>query len=132
MCKKDETVDDDAEGDIADSPLLSALYKDITRVEKHVDHQLLVVLVLLVPSAYLYEYSHFKSGWLDAVCVVLVFGAIVIALLRNISKKRRIAEKYGLVCRACGHAPRTHMLLSAATTQRCARCGARLRLDRTG
>jgi len=132
MRKKDETVDDDAEGDIADSPMLSALHNDMTRVEKHVDNQLMVVLVLLVPSAYLYERSSFRSGWLDIVCVVIVFGTIVIALLRNIRKKRSIAEKYGLVCQVCGHAPRSHMLLSAATTQRCARCGARLRLDRAG
>ena len=96
MRKKDETVDDDAEGDIADSPMLSALHNDMTRVEKHVDNQLMVVLVLLVPSAYLYERSSFRSGWLDIVCVVIVFGTIVIALLRNIRKKRSIAEKYGL------------------------------------
>ena len=114
---------DDEEGDISDDPFLEAIHTDLKSVNKRNDKRLLVILLLLVPLAFLYERSGFKNIWLDVVFAGLVVGSIVDTFFRVIRQKQKVAAKYGLVCRACGYKPKAHMVLSAAMTQRCAKCG---------
>jgi len=118
--------DDDEEGDISDDPFLSAVNTDLESVNKRNDNKLLVILLLLVPLAFLYEHSGISSIWLNAVFIGLVVGSIVYTIFRVVRQKQKVAAKYGLVCHVCGYKPKAHMVLSAAMTQRCAKCGANL------
>jgi hypothetical protein len=118
--------DDDEEGDISDDSFLSAVHADLESVNEWNDNRLLVILLLLVPLAILYKRSGITSFWLNAVFVGLVFGSIVYTIFRVVRQKQKVAARYGLVCHVCGYKPRAHMILSAATTRRCAQCGANL------
>ncbi|MBP6096009.1 MAG: hypothetical protein KBF58_08710 [Methyloversatilis sp.] len=124
--RNNDRPDDDEEGDISDDPVLSAIDTDLESVSRRNDNQLLAILVLLVPMAVLYERSDLKSIWLDAAFLGLLFGAVGFTIFRVVRQKQKVAAKYGLACRVCGGKPRAHMVLSAAMTRHCARCGARL------
>ncbi|MBL8476537.1 MAG: hypothetical protein JNK71_10770 [Methyloversatilis sp.] len=125
--RNNDPPDAEQDGDISDDPRLSAIDRDLASVSKRNDNLLLVILLLLVPLAFVYERSGFKGVWLDAAFLGLLFGAIGYLIFRVVRQKQRVAARYGLVCRACGEKPGAHMVLSAAMTQHCARCGAKLR-----
>ncbi|MFH1813998.1 MAG: hypothetical protein ABIF28_07485 [Pseudomonadota bacterium] len=118
--------DAEQDEDISDDPRLSAIDRDLASVSKRNDNQLLVILLVLVPLAFLYERSGFKGVWLDAAFLGLLFGVIGYMIFRVARQKQRVAARFGLVCRVCGEKPKAHMVLSAAMTQHCARCGAKL------
>ena len=117
---------DDEEGDISDDPFLTAVNTDLESVNKRNDNRLLVILLLLVPLAILYERSGITSIWLNAVGVGLVVGSIAYTIFRVVRQKQNVAAKYGLVCPVCGYKPKAHMVLSTAMTLRCLKCGAKL------
>ncbi|OYY95353.1 MAG: hypothetical protein B7Y41_02300 [Hydrogenophilales bacterium 28-61-23] len=124
--RNNDRPDDDEEGDISDDPFLSAVNTDLESVNKRNDNKLLGILLSLVPLAFLYEHSGISSIWLNAVFIGLVVGSIVYTIFRVVRQKQKVAAKYGLVCHVCGYKPKAHMVLSAAMTQRCAKCGANL------
>jgi hypothetical protein len=117
----------DDEGDISDNPFLSAINADLVAANQRGDRLLLIVLVLLAALAYLYKRSGGASIWLNALLAALVIGSIVYTFWRAQRQSHQVAAKYGLVCKACGHAPKAHMILSTATTLRCAKCKASLK-----
>jgi len=125
--QNNDRPDDEEDGDISDDPRLSAIDRDLASVSKRNDHLLLVILLMLVPLAFVYERSGFKGVWLDAAFLGLLFGTIGYLIFRVARQKQRVAARYGLVCRMCGEKPKAHMVLSAAMTQHCARCGSKLR-----
>ena len=125
--RNNDRPDDDEEGDISDDPFLSAVNFDLELVNKRNDNKLLVILLLLVPLAFFYEHSGITGIWLNAIFVGLLIGTIVYTMFRVVRQKQEVAAKYGLVCHACGYKPKAHMILSAAMTQRCAKCGANLK-----
>jgi hypothetical protein len=124
--RKNDSPDDDEEGDISDDPFLSAVNIDLESVNKRNDNKLLVILLLLLPLSFLYEHSGITSIWLNVVFIGLVVGSIVYTIFMVVRQKQMVAAKYGLVCHVCGYKPKAHMVLSAAMTQRCAKCGASL------
>ena len=117
---------DDEEGHISDDPFLSAVNADLESVNKHNDNKLLVILLLLIPLAFIYERSGVKNAWLDAGGIGLIVGSIVHTIYTVAAQKKKIAAKYGLVCHVCGYKPKANMVLSAAMTQHCTKCGAKL------
>jgi hypothetical protein len=125
--RNNDRPDDDEEGDISDDPRLSAIDTELESVSKRNDNQLLATLLLLVPMAMLYERSDLKSIWLDAAFLGLLFGAVAYTIFRVVRQKQEVAARHGLVCRVCGGKPGAHMVLSAAMTQHCAKCGAELK-----
>lgn len=124
MCA-DKTTDEE-EGDISDSPLLSAINADLVAANRRGDRLLLAVLVLLAALSYLYKRSGGASVWLNTMLIGLVIGSIVYTVWQALRQSRQVASKYGLVCETCGYVPKAHMILSAASTLRCAKCKASL------
>ena len=121
---------DDEEGDVADDPFLSAVDADLGSVDRLNDHKLGVALALLVAAAYGYHRSGVKSPWIDALGVAALLGVIGFVILRAAQQKRRVAVQHGLRCKRCGHIPSAHMVMSAAMSERCAKCGAPLEARR--
>ena len=118
--------DEEEEGDIADNPLLSAIAADLERAEKQTDNNLLVALAAIVSALFLIERLLGKNSWLEGLTVVAVIGAIGYTIFSVVLRKRDVATKYGLICPVCEHKPSAHMIIAAATTHRCRKCGAEL------
>lgn len=120
------TPTDDEEGDIADDPLLSAINADLERANNQTDNKLLVALAAIVLALFLVERFLGKNAWLEGFAAAAVIGAIVVTIYSAVRSKGDIAAKYGLICPVCKHKPSPQMVLAAAMTRRCRKCGAPL------
>lgn len=120
------TPHDDEDGDIADNPLLSAINSDLERVNNQTDNRLLLALAAIISALFLSEYFLGKNLWLAGLAAAAVIGTIAFTLYSAVRRKAEVAAKYGLICPVCKYRPSAQMLLSAATTQRCRKCGASL------
>lgn len=118
--------EDDEERNVSDDPYLNAVNTDLESIDKRNDNKLLVVLLVLVPLTFLYERYVTTDVWMTGILVGLVVGSIGYTIFRVVRQKQKVAENYGLVCLVCGYKPKAHMVLSAAMTQHCAKCGAKL------
>jgi hypothetical protein len=117
---------DDRETDVADDPLLSAISAELHAINKRSDMKLLIALALNLATVVLFSRLHIKSMWFDlleAAVVVTSIGGTIYSVVRQ---KQRVAGRHGLVCSACGYRPGASMILSAATTRRCRKCGTTL------
>ena len=117
---------DDEERDIADDPLLSAINADLERADKQTDNRLLFVLAAIIAALFLVERFLGKNLWLEGIAVAAVIGAIAFTISSAVRRKTDVAAKYGLICPVCKHKPSPQMVLSAARTRRCRKCGAQL------
>jgi hypothetical protein len=123
---REEPNPDDREADIADDPLLNAISSELHAINKRSDMKLLIALALNVAVVMLVARLQIKSMWLDlveAAVVVTILGGTIYSVVRQ---KQRVAARYGLVCSVCGYRPGVSMILSAATTQHCRKCGSPL------
>lgn len=124
--QREERNRDDRETDIADDPLLRAINGDLHAINKRSDMKLLIALAMNLAVVVLFARLHIKSMWLDlleAAVVVAILGATIYSVVRQ---KQRVAARYGLVCPVCGYRPGVSMIMSAATAQRCRKCGSPL------
>jgi hypothetical protein len=117
---------DDEERDIADDPLLSAINADLGRADNQTDNRLLFALAAIIATLFMAERLLGKNSWLEGFAVVPVIGAIGFTIYSAVRRKTDVAAKYGLICPACSHKPSPQMVLSAARTRRCRKCGAQL------
>jgi|SRR5262245_12403381 len=123
---REEPNPDDREADIADDPLLNAISGELHAINERSDMKLLIALALNVAVVMLFARLQIKSMWLDlveAAVVVTILGGTIYSVVRQ---KQRVAARHGLVCSMCGYRPGVSMILSAATTQRCRKCGSPL------
>jgi len=125
--KKDPPTIDEEEGDISDDPFLSAVFADLGSVEKWNDYKLIVALGVILGIAFFYDRSGLKSPWLDALGVIIILGVIGLTIFRVVREKQNVAVRHGLRCPACSYVPRADVILSVATTERCMKCGSKLR-----
>ena len=119
--------DDYRERDISEDPFLAAVDADLNSANRRNDYKLGIAIAVLLAAAFLYDRTGLKRPSIDAVGVVVVLGVIGLTIFRTVREKKNVAVKYGLRCRVCGYTPGPHMVLSAATIERCAKCGNRLR-----
>jgi hypothetical protein len=123
---REEPNVDDKETDIADDPLVNAISGELHAINKRSDMKLLIALALNLAVVVLFARLHIKSMWLDlleAAIVVTILGGTIYSVVRQ---KQSAAARHGLVCSVCGYRPGVVMILSAATTQRCRKCGSPL------
>jgi hypothetical protein len=117
---------DQEEGDIADDPVVHAVYLELQSINRSSDRRLLIALAISLGLVLLASYWKIKSVWLDALEVAAVLTIIIGTIYSVVRQKQNVAVKHGLVCSNCGNRPRVQMILSAVTTRRCGRCGAPL------
>lgn len=117
-----QDASDDESGDIRDNRLLGRLVGELKQVSRRNDNALMIALAFLVGVIVVYDRSGLRRPWLDALAMVTVAAALVATIVRNVSQKRDVATRYGLRCPKCGYVPLPNMVLSAATTRRCAKC----------
>ena len=117
---------DDEDGDIADNPLLSAINADLERANSQTDNRLLLALAVIISVLFLSEYFLGKNFWLESFAAAAVIGVIAFTLYSAVRRKAAVAAKYGLICPVCKYRPSAQMILSAAMTRRCRKCGAPL------
>src|SRR5713226_10684267 len=133
--KSDRSPQDGENGDISEDLqdiLVKAVRADLESVNKRTDNKLLVALGVLVSLVFLYGRSDFKSVWLDYLLIISIPGAIAYTIYSVIRQKKMVAVKYGLACPACGYTPKVNkvnMVLLAAETQLCRKCGGRLNVN---
>jgi len=123
---REEPNPDDRETDIADDPLLKAIRGELHAINKRSDAKLLIAIALNLAVVMLFAQLHIKSMWFDlseAAMVVTIIGGTIYSVVRQ---KQYVAVRHGLVCSVCGYRPGVTMILSAATTQRCRKCGSPL------
>jgi hypothetical protein len=129
---REETSPHDREFDIHDVPLLRVIDSELHAINKRTDMKLIVVLALSLAVVVVLTRLHIKSMWLDvveAVVVVMILGGTIFSV---VLQKRRVAVRHGLVGTTCGYGPGPSMIMSAATTQRCRKCRARLPIATRG
>jgi formate dehydrogenase maturation protein FdhE len=117
---------DNEESNIADDPVLSAISTDLERVDSQTDNRLLFVLGAIVLAGFLTEHFFGKSPWLEVLGAVAIVSAIAATITSAVRRKADLAVKYRLICPVCKHRPSTSMVLAAAMTLRCQKCGAEL------
>lgn len=122
----DRHDDGDGEPDLSDDPVLSALNHDLESALRLTDNRLFIFLGVALAASYLPRYFPVPAAAayvLHAGAVVCVIGGIVFTI-RSVSKyKQKIAARYGLVCKACGHRPKTSQIMLTAQVGQCAACG---------
>jgi hypothetical protein len=116
----------DEEGDIADDPVLSAINADLERANSQTDNRLLFSLAAIIAILFFAERFLGKNSWLEGFAAAAVIGAIAFTIYSAVRRKADVAAKYGLICPVCKHKPSPQMVLSAARTRRCRKCGASL------
>lgn len=119
------TQHEEDESDISDDPTLSALNNELNSVLNFTDNRLVIFLVSLAAVVYLLDYFRLP-GAVMFVGAVLGIAGIACTIFSVARGKQRVAEKYGLVCKACGHRPKTSQIMLVAQTQQCAACGKEL------
>jgi hypothetical protein len=117
---------DDKETDIADDPLLSAISGELDSARKQGDRSLFIALALALAVVLLLSRLQIKSVWLDLLQLSVLASIIGGTIYSVVRQKQRVAARHGLVCPACGYRPWVTMILSAATTHRCSKCGSSL------
>ena len=123
---RQEPNPDDRETDIADDPLLKKISSELHAINKRSDIKLLIALALNLAIVALIAQFHIKSIWLDlleATFVVMILGGTIYSVIRQ---KQNVAARHGLACSVCGHRPGVSMILPAATTKHCRKCGSSL------
>ena len=119
---------EDEDSDLSDDPVLLALNKELESVLSFTDNRLIIFLGVLVAVTYLLEYLQAPSVVFFLGVVFCIIGGLGYTIFSVLKGKQRVAARYGLVCRACGHRPKTSQIMLAAQTQQCAACGNMLNL----
>jgi hypothetical protein len=114
---------DDEEGDIADDPLVYAIYLELQSINKRSDKMLLVALVISCGLVLLIAQWKIQNVWIEALEATVVLAIVIGTIYSVVRQKQNIAIKHGLVCSNCGNRPRVQTIISAATTKRCSKCG---------
>ena len=118
MAPQDPHSDDD-DTDISEDPELHA-------IDKRNDIKLLVALALSVAVVFMLARLHVEGLWVNTIEVMFIVALLGGTIYSTIRQKQKVAARYGLVCARCGYQPWPSTILSAATTQRCRKCGSRL------
>jgi hypothetical protein len=123
----------DRESDIHDVPLPRVIDSELHAINKRTDTKLIIALALNLAVVVVFARLHIKSLWLDVVeaaVVVTITGATIFSV---VARRRRVAQRHGLVCSMCAYAPSGESsIISAAITQRCRKCRARLPIATRG
>jgi hypothetical protein len=123
----------DDESDLSDDPILSALNTDLEAALRITDNRLFIFVGGTLVASYLPEYLHVPpvaANVFYAGAVACIIGGIGFTILSVIKGKQKVAARYGLVCQACGHRPKTSQILLTAQIGRCAACGKELNLHK--
>jgi len=118
--------DEDEDEDIADDPVLSAINADLERANSQTDNRLLLFLAAIALVFFLGERLIGKNSWLEGLAASAIVAAIAYTIFSAVRRKGDVAAKYGLICPVCKHKPSAQMVLAAAMTRRCRKCGAPL------
>ncbi|WP_157278056.1 hypothetical protein [Methyloversatilis thermotolerans] len=124
--RSNENLTKDGEAEIPQEAFLCALDAETDSVNKIRDNKLLAAILLVVVGLYFGEQLIRNHEWLGIILVLFCMGFIAYTIFRTAQDKQNVAVKYGLRCTRCGHIPAAQMMASAATSRRCAKCGARL------
>jgi hypothetical protein len=119
--------------DLSNDPVLSALDRDLSAVARRTDNRLFLFLGAALAASYLPKYVHAPApaaNLLSAAAIVCIIGGIVFTIRSVMSGKQKVAAKYGLVCRACGHRPRTSQIMLTAQLGQCASCNNELNVHK--
>jgi hypothetical protein len=126
-----ETGDEGA--DLSDDPVLSALERDLASVSRRTDNRLFVFLGAALAASYLPKYVRVPApaaNVLSIAAIACIIGGIIFTIRSVMSGKQKVAAKYGLVCRACGHRPTTNRIMLTAELGRCASCNNELNVHK--
>lgn len=124
--KSKHAYDADDESDISEDPILSALNGDLESVLRKTDNHLFIFLGAALAAAYLPKHLHaslFIVHLFYAAAVAFVVVGIGFTISSVIKKKQKVAARYGLVCKRCGHRPKVGKIMLAAQVGQCAACG---------
>ena len=122
----DPIVRKDEEPDFSDDPVLASLNKELESVLRFTDNRLIIILGILVAVTYLLDHLQAPPAVLFLGAVFCVGGGIGYTIFSVTKGKQRLAARYGLVCRTCGHRPKTSQIMLVAQVRRCAICGNKL------
>lgn len=125
--------DGDDESDLSDDPILSSLNTDLESVQRFTDNRLFIFVGAARAAAYLPDDLHVPpraASVFYADAVTCIIGGIGFTIFSVIKGKHKVAERYGLVCQACGNRPRTSHILFTARIGQCAACGKQLNVHK--
>jgi DNA-directed RNA polymerase subunit RPC12/RpoP len=125
MAPQDPHSDDDCT-DISEDPELNAIQLQLHAIDKRNDTRLLVALAVGLAPVALLTRLHVEGLWVNTIEVLFVVALLGGTIYSAIRQKQKLAARHGLVCARCGYLPWPSTILSAATTQRCRKCGSRL------
>jgi hypothetical protein len=120
-----EPMDDDAERDIGNDSILSALHSDLEAASRRTDNRLVVfigaglIFVSLPIYVHVQPWIVYALALLSFVCII---GGIAYTIWSVMQRKRAVASRYGLLCSACGRLPKLFQVLQAAELRQCPRC----------
>ena len=112
--------------DISEHPELHAIQLQLHAIDKRNDVRLLVALALNLALVFLLAQLHVEGLWVNTIEIMFVVALLGGTVYSAIRQKQKLAARYGLVCARCGYLPWPSTILSAATAQRCRKCGSRL------
>jgi Uncharacterized protein conserved in bacteria len=123
--EEDEDVDD-AE---YENPIVASLAHDLDAVLQRTDARLCIFLAIGLAASQLLKYvpmSRVAEAAATVIAVVAIIGGIVFTIYSSVKGKRKVANRYGVVCSVCGFRPGINDIVHTADLSLCRRCGAAL------
>lgn len=114
-----------------ENPILASLDRDLDAVLQRTDARLFIFIAIGLIASHLPTYVHVTpivESVLYVISVVSLLGGIGFTIYSSVKGKRKVGDRYGVVCRACGFRPKVNDIVHRADMGRCSRCGAELRV----
>lgn len=126
-------ADDVVEDATYENPILESLDGDLHAVLQRTDLRMFAFIGIALAASYAPDYlpmPPLAASALRVFAVVCIVGGIGYTIYSSIKGKRKVGERYGVVCHACGFRPKIDDILTTADVGLCPRCGAELRVRR--
>lgn len=114
-----------------ENPVVARLDRDLHAVLDRTDARLFIFIVVGLVASHLSSYVHVTpvvESVLLAISVAVMIGGIVFTIYSSIAGKRKVGNRYGVACGACGFRPKINDIVYTADLGFCPRCGAELRV----
>lgn len=121
----------DVEDTEYENPIVASLDRDLHTVLRRTDARLFIFLAIGLVASQLPAYvqvSPIVESVLSVIAVASIVGGIGFTIHSSVKGKRKVGNRYGVVCRACGFRPRVNDIVHTADVGLCTRCGAELRV----
>jgi hypothetical protein len=130
MTRKNQPDDEDAERDFQEGSLAFAVNKDLESALRDTDSRLLLFIAVGIALVFLARILHAPNTprlLVAATGLLFILGGLGFTFYSVITRKQKVAIKYGLKCLACGHLPKsTDQIYQAAELEQCPSCRKRL------